>query len=285
MIMQMNKKNINQNKTYNEERAADLARRIRINALNMTSKGNSSHIGAVFSMADILAVLYENIMIYDSKNPKMNNRDRFILSKGHAGAGIYAVLAEKGFISKNELTTHYQNGSKLSGHISHKGIPGIEVSTGSLGHGLPIATGMALAGKINKQTHEIYTIISDGECDEGSNWESILFAAHHKLNNLSVVIDRNYLQSIKLTEETIELEPLAEKWLAFGWEVIEIDGHDLTQIFNALKKNINSKLPKCIIAKTVKGKGVSFMEDDNLWHYRSAQGDEFKRALRELEEK
>ena len=283
--MQMNKKNINQNKTYNEERAADLARRIRINALNMTSKGNSSHIGAVFSMADILAVLYENIMIYDSKNPKMNNRDRFILSKGHAGAGIYAVLAEKGFISKNELTTHYQNGSKLSGHISHKGIPGIEVSTGSLGHGLPIATGMALAGKINKQTHKIYTIISDGECDEGSNWESILFAAHHKLNNLSVVIDRNYLQSIKLTEETIELEPLAEKWLAFGWEVIEIDGHDLTQIFNALKKNINSKLPKCIIAKTVKGKGVSFMEDDNLWHYRSAQGDEFKRALRELEEK
>ena len=281
----MNKKNINQKETYNEERAADLARRIRINALNMTSNGNSSHIGAIFSMADILAVLYESIMNYDSKNPKMNNRDRFILSKGHAGAGTYAVLAEKGFISKNELTTHYQNGSKLSGHISHKGIPGIEVSTGSLGHGLPIATGMALAGKINKQTHKIYTIISDGECDEGSNWESILFAAHHKLNNLTVVIDRNYLQSIKLTEETIELEPLAEKWLAFGWEVIEIDGHDLTQIFNALKKNINSKLPKCIIAKTVKGKGVSFMEDDNLWHYRSAQGDEFKRALRELEEK
>ena len=281
----MNKKNINQDTIYDEERAVDLARRIRINALKMTSKGNSSHIGAIFSMADVLAVLYENIMNYDSKNPKMNNRDRFILSKGHAGAGIYAVLAEKGFISKNDLATHYQNGSKLSGHISHKGIPGIEVSTGSLGHGLPIATGMALAGKINKQKHNIYTIISDGECDEGSNWESILFAAHHKLNNLTVVIDRNYLQSIKLTEETIELEPLAAKWLAFGWEVVEIDGHDFTEIFKALKKNTNSKAPKCIIAKTVKGKGVSFMENNNLWHYRSAQGQEFQRALKELEEK
>ena len=283
--MQMNKKNINQDTIYDEERAVDLARRIRINALKMTSKGNSSHIGAIFSMADVLAVLYENIMNYDSKNPKMNNRDRFILSKGHAGAGIYAVLAEKGFISKNDLATHYQNGSKLSGHISHKGIPGIEVSTGSLGHGLPIATGMALAGKINKQKHNIYTIISDGECDEGSNWESILFAAHHKLNNLTVVIDRNYLQSIKLTEETIELEPLAAKWLAFGWEVVEIDGHDFTEIFKALKKNTNSKVPKCIIAKTVKGKGVSFMENNNLWHYRSAQGNEFQQALKELKEK
>tara|TARA_Y200000002_G_scaffold148627_1_gene122801 strand:- start:5356 stop:6213 length:858 start_codon:yes stop_codon:yes gene_type:complete len=285
MIMQKNKKNINQDTIYDEERAVDLARRIRINALKMTSNGNSSHIGAIFSMADVLAVLYENIMNYDSKNPKMNNRDRFILSKGHAGAGIYAVLAEKGFISKNDLTTHYQNGSKLSGHISHKGIPGIEVSTGSLGHGLPIATGMALAGKINKQKHNIYTIISDGECDEGSNWESILFAAHHKLNNLTVVIDRNYLQSIKLTEETIELEPLAAKWLAFGWEVVEIDGHDFTEIFKALKKNTNSKVPKCIIAKTVKGKGVSFMENNNLWHYRSAQGNEFQQALKELKEK
>jgi len=283
--MQKNKKNINQDTIYDEERAVDLARRIRINALKMTSNGNSSHIGAIFSMADVLAVLYENIMNYDSKNPKMNNRDRFILSKGHAGAGIYAVLAEKGFISKNDLTTHYQNGSKLSGHISHKGIPGIEVSTGSLGHGLPIATGMALAGKINKQKHNIYTIISDGECDEGSNWESILFAAHHKLNNLTVVIDRNYLQSIKLTEETIELEPLAAKWLAFGWEVVEIDGHDFTEIFKALKKNTNSKVPKCIIAKTVKGKGVSFMENNNLWHYRSAQGNEFQQALKELKEK
>ena len=256
---------------------------IRIHALKMASKGGSSHIASVFSIADIIAVLYENILLFDSKNPKMVNRDRFILSKGHAGAGVYAVLAEKKFFSTDELSNHYQNGSNLSGHISHKNIPGVEISTGSLGHGLPISVGIALAAKLNKQDHKVFVIISDGECDEGSNWEAALFAAHHKLDNLVVIIDRNNLQSIKSTEDTLALEPLEDKWASFGWSTKVVDGHNLKELIEVLdKKNVISNKPKCIIANTIKGKGVSFMENNNLWHYRSPKGKEFNDALLEL---
>ena len=264
------------------QKAKELGKKIRINSLKMTNVGNSSHIGAVFSMADILAVLYECILVYDKSDAKFDKRDRFILSKGHAGAGVYSVLAEKGFISKDELMTHYQNGSKLSGHISHLGLPGIEVSTGSLGHGLSIASGMALSSKIDKKSHKIYTIISDGECNEGSTWEAALFASHNHLDNLVVIIDRNNFQSIKETEKTLKLEPLASKWISFGWDVEEIDGHDYKQIYNAVANSSKNNCPKCIIAKTIKGKGVSFMENNNLWHYRSPQGEEYNNALKEL---
>ena len=263
---------------------AKMANNIRKHAVKMTSLGKSSHIGSILSIADILAVLYGAVLNVRPNKPKWPNRDRFILSKGHAGAGVYAVLAERGFFPIEKLKTHYQNGSDLSGHVSHKGIPGVEFSTGSLGHGLPVATGMALAAKINKNKHRIVVLMSDGECDEGSNWEAILFAAHHKLNNLVAIIDRNRLQSIHSTEDTLSLEPFPDKWKSFGWEVVEVDGHSHEEIFNACS-NINTpkNKPLCVIANTTKGKRVSFMENNVLWHYRSPQGDEYKAAMAELE--
>jgi transketolase len=259
-----------------------LANNIRKNALMMTSLGGSSHIGAIFSVCDILAVLYGFVLKYRANEPKWTKRDRFILSKGHAGAGVYAALAETGFMPLDKLKTHYQDGSDLSGHVSHKGIPGVELSTGSLGHGLPVATGMALAAKINLDKHRIFVLMSDGECDEGSNWEAILFAAHHKLNNLVAIIDRNMLQSIKSTEETLSLEPFSDKLKAFGWEVLEINGHNHNEIFEACTIKTLSNKPLCIVANTIKGKGVSFMENQTLWHYRSPQGEEYDKALEEL---
>ncbi|MFC2084435.1 transketolase [Bacteroidota bacterium] len=263
----------------------ELAYKIRMHALKMTSSGKSSHIGAVLSIADILAVLYNDILRIDPTNPKWDERDRFILSKGHASAGVYAVLAEKGFFSTEILKTHCQNGSILSGHISHKGIPGVEVSTGSLGHGLPIACGMALAARLDNKKHLVFALLSDGECDEGSNWEAILFVGHHKLNNLIVIVDYNKIQSLAPVKDTLDLEPFAQKWEAFGWKTVLIDGHDHNEIkytLNNLIKN-RGEQPMCLIANTVKGKGVSFMENQVLWHYRSPQGEELQNALKELE--
>jgi len=259
-----------------------LANNIRKHAVNMTSTGGSSHIGSILSIADILAVLYGSVLNYKADNPKWQSRDRFILSKGHAGAGVYAVLAESGFMSVDKLKTHYKNGSDLSGHVSHKGIPGVEFSTGSLGHGLPVAAGMALAAKINEDEHTVYVLMSDGECDEGSNWEAALFAPHHKLDNLVVIIDRNKLQSIHSTEETLGLEPFVDKWQAFGWNVVDVDGHDHEQLISACNSKMVGK-PLCIMANTTKGKGISFMENQVLWHYRSPQGKEYEAAIKELE--
>ena len=259
-----------------------LANNIRLHAINMTSSGGSSHVGSILSIADILAVLYGSILNYKSNSPGWEGRDRFILSKGHAGAGVYAALAESGFMSTDMLKTHYQDGSDLSGHVSHKGIPGVEFSTGSLGHGLPVATGMALAAKINNKSHNVYVLMSDGECDEGSNWEAALFAPHHKLDNLVVIIDRNKLQSIHSTEDTLGLEPFVDKWQAFGWNVIEVDGHNHEQLLSACGSKVVGK-PLCIVANTIKGKGISFMENQVLWHYRSPQGEEYDAAINELE--
>ena len=270
----------------NLKKTKQLANKIRIHAIKMTNRGGSSHVGSILSIADILAVLYGSVLIYNSKNPKWVGRDRFILSKGHAGAGVYSVLAESGFMSIDKLKTHYQNGSDLSGHITHKNIPGVEFSTGSLGHGLPVAAGMSLAAKINKKKHRVFVLLSDGECDEGSNWEAILFAAHHKLNNLVAIIDRNKLQSINSTEDTLALEPLLDKWKSFGWNCVEIDGHNHNEIFKSCKlKLFSESKPLCIIANTTKGKNVSFMENNTLWHYRSPQGKEYRQALKELKKK
>ncbi|GCL36914.1 putative N-terminal subunit of transketolase [Sphaerospermopsis reniformis] len=264
-------------------RSEKLAQQIRKHALRMTSLGKSSHIGSVFSIADILAVLYGEILQVDPQNPTWSARDRFILSKGHAGAGVYAVLAERGFFPVEKLNTHYQDGSDLSGHVSHKGIPGVEFSTGSLGHGLPVGAGMAYRAKLDDLSHRVFVLLSDGECDEGSNWEAILFAAHHHLDNLVAIIDYNKLQSITTIKETLNLEPFADKWRSFGWAVQEIDGHDHSAIQSAcLKIPFELGIPNCIIAHTTKGKGVSFMEDSVLWHYRSAQGEEYEKALQEL---
>jgi len=243
----------------------ELARRIRIHAVKMVNKGGSSHIGSVLSMVDILAVLYGNIMNYKAKEPKWSGRDRFILSKGHAGAGVYAVLAECGFFDVKELDKHYKNGSIFSGHVSHKGIPGVEFSTGALGHGLPVAAGIALRAKL----------------DEGSNWEAFMFSAHRTLNNLCVIIDRNNLQSMDTTENTLALEPLAEKIKSFGWHVQELDGHSHVALEDALIKSY--KKPLCIIANTVKGKGVSYMENSIEWHYKTPKDSQFEQAISELE--
>ncbi len=265
------------------EDLANYALAIRRHALKMTSLGGSSHIGSIFSIADILAVLYGKVLKVRPDDPKWPMRDRFILSKGHAGAGVYAALAERGFFPTERLKTHYQDNSVLSGHVSHKGIPGVEFSTGSLGHGLSVACGMALAGRLEKRSNRVFVVMSDGECDEGSNWEAVMFAAHHKLDNLVAIIDYNKLQSIRSTTETLNLEPFADKWRSFGWSVEEVDGHDYQSLTMVLENNNSSDTkPRCVIAHTTKGKGVSFMENNVLWHYRSPQGEEYQTALSEL---
>ena len=258
----------------------DFAKSMRKNTLTMVNRGGSPHIGSILSIVDILAVLYGSVMNVDPENPDWEKRDRFILSKGHAGAGVYAALAEKGFFSSDTLKDHYKNGSIFSGHVSHKGVPGVEFSTGSLGHGLGVGSGMAYAAKIDKKNHKVFVVLSDGECDEGSNWESILFASHHKLSNLTAIVDYNKLQSIKSIEETLGLEPFVDKWQSFGWDVHEIDGHDHSALQEAFSAHTNK--PKCIIAHTIKGKGVSFMENDVVWHYRTPRDEEFEAALEEI---
>lgn len=268
------------------EKSRSLAYRVRRHALDMTSRGGTSHIGSIFSMADIIAVLYADVLRYDPANPKMKDRDRVVLSKGHAGAGIYAVLAECGFFPVEELLTHCQNGSRLSGHVSHKGVPGVEVSTGSLGQGMPMAMGMAMAAKLNHESHRVFAIIGDGECDEGAIWESALIAAQYKLDNFIVTIDFNKIQSITSVEDTLKLEPLDQKWATFGWHVIRVDGHDHAALHRAYEQALAARgggKPIAIVADTVKGKGVSFMENDVLWHYRTARGEEYDAALKELE--
>lgn len=261
----------------------ELALRVRRHVVRMTHTGNSSHVGSALSMADLMAVLYGSVLRVDPRQPKWPDRDRFILSKGHAGACVYAVLAERGFFPVENLSGHYQDGSNLSGHVSHKGIPGVELSTGSLGHGLSVATGMALSAKRRDKGHRVFCLMSDGECDEGSNWEAILFAAHHKLDNLIAIIDFNKIQSLAPVSETLALEPFADKWRSFGWAVREVDGHDHAAIGQALGDlPVTASKPTCLLAHTTKGKGVSFMENSVLWHYRSPQGEEYENAMREL---
>lgn len=266
------------------EETRALARRIRIHAVRMTSAGGSSHVGSVLSMADLMAVLYGVVLRVRPEEPRWAGRDRFILSKGHAGAGVYAALAERGFFPTEWLGTHYQDGSIFSGHVSHKGIPGVELSTGSLGHGLAVGCGMAYAAHFDSAAHRVFVLMSDGECDEGSVWEAMLFAAHHRLDCLTVVIDYNKIQSLAPVAETIALEPFADKWRSFGWAVREVDGHDHAQLQLVLGA-VPAKpgQPTCVIAHTTKGKGVSFMENKVLWHYRTARGDELAAALAELE--
>lgn len=260
-----------------------LAKRIRTHALRMTHRANASHIGTCLSIADLLAVLYGEVLHVDSARPDRPSRDRFILSKGHGAAAAYAVLAERGFFPKEWLETYYQDGSQLAGHITHHGVPGVEVSTGSLGHGLSIGCGMALAGKRDSQDYRVFVLLSDGECDEGSTWEAALFAPHHHLDNLIAIIDYNKIQSFGRIKEVLDLEPLARKWRAFGWVVREINGHDFGQIDDALKSApFKISQPSCIIAHTIKGKGVSFMENQLAWHYKSPNDEQLRQALAEL---
>lgn len=263
-----------------------LAWLIRRHGLEMTHLSRGSHIGAIFSLAEIMATLYARVLQVRPQEPDWPGRDRLILSKGHAGAAVYAALAERGFFQVEELKTHYADGSRLSGHVSHKGIPGVEFSTGSLGHGLAVAAGMALAAQKDGQTHRVYCVLGDGECDEGAVWEAALIAHQFRLDRLVAVVDHNKMQSLDFCENTLSLSPFAEKWRAFGWNAIETDGHDvdaLESAFDQARQNAGTGKPTVIIAHTVKGKGVSFMENNILWHYRTPQGEEYDAALKELE--
>lgn len=255
-----------------------------MHCVRMTSNANSSHIGSALSAADVLAVLYGKVLRYDAEHPDWPDRDRFILSKGHGCTALYAVLAECGFFPLNWLDSYYQDGSNLAGHATHHNVPGVEVSTGSLGHGLALGLGMAISAKRDARPCRVFCLLSDGECDEGSTWEAALFAPHHSLDNLIAIVDYNKIQSLGTVKEVIDLDPLAAKWQAFGWAVRELDGHDLRAVDSALSGvPFEPGRPSCIVAHTVKGKGVSFMENQLLWHYRAPLGEYREKALAELD--
>jgi transketolase len=274
---------ISQPATAETSELADVCAGLRLRVLDMINRAGSSHIGTAFSMIELLVVLYWQALRVRSGEPDWSDRDRFVLSKGHGCAALYAVLAECGFFPIEWLDSYYQNGARLAGHATHLGVPGIELSTGSLGHGLSVATGMALAALRDGRPWRSFVLLSDGECDEGSTWEPILFAPHHHLDNLIAIVDYNKIQSLGTVSEVINLEPFADKWRACGWAVREIDGHDLLAVSDALSAvPFELGRPSCVIAHTVKGKGVSFMENKLLWHYRSPQGDEYSTARTEL---
>ncbi|PIT74715.1 transketolase [Limnohabitans sp. JirII-31] len=261
----------------------ELSKQIRINVLRMTHNAKASHVGSCLSIADIVGVLYGASLNLRPEEPNWTERDRFILSKGHAGAAIYAALALKGFMPLERLETYGHDESQLMAHISHK-IPGVEFSTGSLGHGLPFATGKALAAKNQGSKWKVFALLSDGELDEGSNWESFMFAAHHALDNLIAIIDYNKLQSLATVAKTLGLEPLEKKLHSFGWAVKQVDGNNHDQLNLALSSlPWEAGKPCVLIAHTVKGKGVSFMENKVEWHYRSPNKEQLAAAIAELE--
>ena len=261
------------------------ARDIRTHSVRMVHRAKASHIGGALSMADILAVLYspKGLLKVDPEAPGDPDRDRFILSKGHACTSLYATLALRGFFPLEELESYGTDATRLMSHASHK-VPGVELSTGSLGHGLPVGCGLALGAKLSGQRYRTVVLLSDGELDEGSNWEAFLFAAHHRLDNLTAVVDANGIQSLGSVGEVLTLEPLGEKLTAFGWQVQEVDGHDHSALRPALATALEGGRgkPSLIIARTIKGKGVSFMENKLAWHYKSPNDGELVQALREL---
>lgn len=260
-----------------------LGTRIRADVLKMVHYGQASHVGSSLSTVDLLAVLYGGVLRVDASRPEWPDRDRFILSKGHACAAVYAVLAERGFFPREWLDSYCQNEAHLFGHITHHGVPGVEASTGSLGHGLSIGCGMALAGKRNSQSYRVFVLLSDGECDEGSTWEAAMFAPHHRLDSLVAIVDYNKIQCTDKVKNVLDLDPLGAKWQAFGWAVREIDGHDFEQIEKALLSiPFKPRQPSCIIAHTVKGKGVSFMENQVAWHFQYPDAEQLRQALNEL---
>lgn len=261
--------------------STELARRIRAHALRMVHKAKASHVGSALSIADILAVLYApDGLRLNAADPQWPQRDRFLLSKGHACVAVYAALAERGFFPVDELSTYGQDFARLMNHVSHQ-VPGVEFSTGSLGHALPFAVGKLLAARIRGEDWRCVVLLSDGELNEGSNWEALMFAAHHRLSQLTVVVDANGLQSLTTTAETLDMGVLAAKFSAFGCDVEEVDGHDHTALRGALFTPVGER-PAVVIARTIKGKGVSFMEGQVAWHYRSPNDAQLAQALAEV---
>lgn len=258
------------------------AAQIRRDLITMVYGAKTGHTGSSLSNTDILTTLYYAIMKVDARNPLWADRDRFVLSKGHAVESYYAILADKGFFPKEELKTFSQFGARLIGHPNNK-VPGVEMNTGALGHGLPVAVGMALAAKLNQKSYRVFTLMGDGEQAEGSVWEGAMSAAHYKLDNLVAIIDRNKLQITGSTESVMGLEPLEDKWKSFGWEVVAIDGHDVAKLKQVLSAApIAAGKPTLIMAYTTKGKGVSYMEDVPHWHHGVPTAEEYGQAMAEL---
>jgi len=261
----------------------ETAKNIRKEVLEMIYKTKSPHIGSAFSMIEILVVLYFKILNIDPKNPEKEDHDIFILSKGHGCSALYATLAEKGFFEKDLLQQFGINGGIFEGHHTRNLKFGIEVSTGSLGHGLSIGAGMALARKLDNSKSRVFVLLSDGELQEGSSWEAILFASHHKLDNLIAIVDYNKIQALDRIENIINLEPLKEKWESFGWIAKEVNGQNIEEIIRALEVlPFQKDRPSVLIANTKKGAGVSFMENNPLWHSKWPDEEEYKKALKEL---
>lgn len=273
-------------KQLTTKKLEEKAKNIRKHIIQMTGAAGSGHPGGSLSAADIMTVLYFRQMNYKAEDPSWEERDRFVLSKGHGCPALYAALAEAGFFPSKKLMTLRKLGSILQGHPDMRRTPGVEMSSGSLGLGFSTAVGMALAAKMDKKKYNVYSMIGDGESQEGIIWESAMFAAHHKLDNLIVFLDNNGLQIDGACCDIVDIEPLDKKWEAFGWHTFKIDGHDLTQITQSLDEAVKIKgKPVMIIAKTVKGKGVSFMENEVEWHGVAPSIEEVKKALKEIEDK
>lgn len=261
-----------------------MARRLRRHVITMTATAGSGHPGGSLSAADIITALYFRVLRHKPDNPDWADRDRFILSKGHAAPILYAALAEAGYFPVSELTTLRKLGSRLQGHADRKSTPGVEMSAGSLGMGLSFAIGVSLAARLDSRTYRTYALLSDGECDEGQTWEAALSAAHFKIDGLVAIVDYNGIQLSGWTRDIMNLEPFTQKWQAFGWHAIDIDGHDIDQILSACREAEGVKgRPTVIIARTVKGKGVSFMENNVAFHGKAPTREEAERALSELE--
>jgi transketolase len=260
---------------------AALAREIRLTDLAMIGRAGLGHIGGDFSVADILATLYGAVLEVDPSRPEDPERDRLVLSKGHAAGALYVTLAQCGFFLLAALESFVAPLSPLNGHPSRTKVPGVETSTGPLGHGFPVAVGHAIAAKLQGSARRTFVVLGDGELQEGSNWEAAMTASHYRLAALTAVVDRNRLQQGAGTEETKSLEPLADKWASFGFEVREADGHDIAQLLTAFAPSASGR-PVCVIASTIKGKGVSFMQDRAEWHHKVPDPEQVRRAVREL---
>lgn len=261
----------------------ELAKEIRREILELIYQTKSPHIGCSFSMVELLVALYFKTLSVDPSRPGDPNRDRFVLSKGHGVPALYPVLAKRGFISQEILEGFAKDGGTLEQHPTRNTSQGIEISSGSLGHGLSISAGMALAAKYDGASYRVFAFLSDGELEEGSSWEGAMFASHHKLDNLVAVVDYNKLQAQGKVSEVMNLEPLTGKWQSFGWEVKEVDGHNFREIISSLESiPFKPGKPNCLIAHTVKGKGVSFMENQPEWHDKCPGEEEYKKALEEL---
>lgn len=261
----------------------ELARTIRFRIIRTSYLSGTPHLGSCLSCVDLLVYLYWNQLKINPKTPKAPDRDRFILSKGHAAPALFQVLAERGFFPVSDLENYGEDGGTFGEHPpTPDHLDGIEAATGSLGHGMPMGLGMALASRINQQSFNVFAILGDGECNEGTIWEAAMMASAQKLTNLKIAVDYNKWQATGRSNEILDLSPLADKWRAFGWEVREIDGHDFSQIRSAYSEPVPSEKPLAIIANTVKGKGVSFMQDDNNWHYRIPNQTELMLAAQEL---